>query len=263
VVASGVLEHEGLRTLYARVPGFVRAVHVASGAQVEAGELLIELEDRERAALVVQEAAEVEIAALRVQAAEHRSASHAAQERQRFAFHQRSLAARRAELATLMIRADGDGTVIDGLESSDVGRFVRRGDAVARLASGEPVIRALVSEQDLGRTGGLIDQSVECRSLADPGRRRQGTIVRIAPVGTRTVEFESLTHLGGGTIAVHDGTGAADQAYFEVTIRLDEAAAIDRSGATFFVRLSGRSQPLGVEIYRRALRFRDRLRTGD
>jgi hypothetical protein len=141
---------------------------------------------------------------------------------------------------------------------------VSEGDVISTISAGAPIVRTLVTEEDLVGGEALVDQAVECRTLAEPGRVRHGVIIDVSPVGSRTIEFESLTHIAEGNIAVDEQTRQAGQAYFQVTIRLEgEAIGAFRSGESVLVELPHKSERLGEVIYQRFLRFRNRLRTGE
>ena len=264
VVAQGVLAHEGDQTLRAPSSGFIRSVHVEPGDAIEDGDLLIELEDWNASALLTEREAEVEAAAIRVQAARMRDDADLAQAQRRLAFQEAALAAQEAALARLQVRAERSGTIIDGPRQTDVGRYVYEGDAISTISSGAPIVRTLVTEEDLVAGEALVGRRVECRTMSEPGRLQRGVVIDVSPVGSRTIELESLTHIADGGIAIDEQTRQASQAYFQITIRLeDDAIPAARSGESILVRLPHQSQRLGEAMYRRFLRFRNHLRAGD
>ncbi len=259
-ITPGVLLHEEDQTIYANASGFVRWVHAEPGDAIGAGDLLVELDNRDALASLTEKRAEVEVATLRMQAAQAREEADLARARQLLAYSKEALAAHEVELRKLRVHADRDGQILGSLRETDIGRYVLEGDVVATIAAGAPIVKALVTGEEMAAPDALLDRRVECRSAANPDRLERGTIIGVAPIGSRAVDIEPLTHLAGGRIVIDERTGEAERAYFEITVLLDDVTIpARRSGETFLVRLPSQGRRLGDAIYRRLLNFRNRI----
>jgi hypothetical protein len=70
-----------------------------------------------------------------------------------------------------------------------------------------------------------------------------------------------LTQLGGGEVAIDPRSGATLIPYFTVTVLLDEGITASlRHGLTGWVRLVSIEESLGLILFRKFLRFTNRLR---
>lgn len=140
---------------------------------------------------------------------------------------------------------------------------MQAGAPLATITSGPWRVRTVLTEEQIGRASVAVGDTVEFRPAGGAGRPLVGTVARIAPAGSRGVDLEPLTHLGGGDIAVNPNTRTASQPYFELTIDLlgvDAGSA--RYGMTGVVSLAAMSEPVARTVGRRVARFWNSLLRG-
>ena len=141
------------------------------------------------------------------------------------------------------------------------GRFIQEGDAIATIASGDWIVRAPVTAEQIADARPFVGQKVRVRLLGQTSRELAGTVTDVAEIGSAKIVPRSLTQLGGGTVAVAPDTLTAAEPYFEIIVRLDDAAARLPHGATALVNLHARPQTIGSQLHRSALRFLNKLRS--
>jgi putative peptide zinc metalloprotease protein len=260
VDAAGAIGCENETVVRARVEGFVDRTWIATGQQVDAGDRLVRLRNDAYHEAVAHAVARVEASALRQNAYEVDAPAQALAEAAQQAAFRRDLNRRQAELAALSIRADAPGRVIACIQSDDTGRYLELGEPIATLVAGRWQVRCVLTEDEMADCRPAEDDAVEVRLTAAPGRSRRGTIRRIAPAGSRTVAAQTLTHLGGGDIAVDPESREASQPYFEITIDLPLELDRDlRHGMTCKVRFDGHADSIAAAVMRRLIRFTDSL----
>lgn len=230
-VTSGVFRHADEQIYRAEVSGFVRAVHVQEKQAVEAGELLLVLENPvletrlavQRAALGKQELvwrlAQLDDtpAIAMAEAMARASLKTKVQELQR-------------SVDDLTITAQQSGRVMTSELSSYPGRYVRRGAEVLRVAN--PVIGEVVIPVKAYEVA-YFQQHVGLRVWARAEgrfRRQRGVMHAVGSRAVRTPDYPELTSLAGGRLAVRPVRDAdADGPAYELvepvvwgTVRLDE-----------------------------------------
>lgn len=256
--ASMSREHETI--LRAADSGFVAEVSAAPGDEVAADTTIVKLAAERPLEETARAAANLRAAEIRRDALRHSHPAKSAQqdvEARRFA---RELEIALGELDQLNHRAPHPGVVTFAPRRTDVGLFVREGDPVAAVASGAWQARAILTESQLVRAESRVGDLVEFRPANDPAQTQQGRIVRIAPAGSRVVDFPELTQLGGGDIAVDPMSKSASQPYFEVTVQFDDlTGSATHYGLTGSLRLSASPEPLATSLARQASRFFDKI----
>lgn len=263
VQVAGVLGREQETVCRARVDGFLQTTEVRPGQQVQAGSVLMDMANDACTDALARAGTQVKAAKIREAAYEAVDVGKAQEERAKIEAYEMELERRRRDVQDLVIRAEADGRVMQCLRENDVGRFVRRGDPLATIASGRWHIRTLLTEEEVAAAQPAVGDRVRVRPTAMPGKVLTGSIVRITPAGSPRIEQISLTHLGGGSIAVDPKTRAALRPYFEVAIALDAPAEAPlQFGMTCQVRFRGEGAPLARVLARRVIRFTDRLMQG-
>lgn len=263
VRAQGVVEHEREVVLRAEHGGFLGSVQAQEGEVVAPGAMIARLENPLLESSVAEAEAAEEVARLRAAAFRADRSSRAVPEARLAGASLRTLEERRRELAALNVTTDVPGTVVDVLSTGELGRFVKPGEAVARIAGGPFLLRVLLSEHDVASVGAREGDVVRVRVAAAPSRTFEGEISRIVPAGSRQIAHEALTQLAGGEIPVAERTHSSAAPYFELTVRLPDAAATElRDGMRGQALLEGRSEPLAVSLLRRVLRAGNRILQG-
>lgn len=258
--AVGIVAQEEDRVLRAETDGFVQRLEVQEGAHVARGATIATLENAEVQANWRMRQAECARLKYQLQGALQKTNAEAEAVAAQLAQAEKELqdAARTKDGLTIRAPLEGDVAQVSLLEDS--GRFIRIGEPVAEIAQGRWVVRALLNADGYAAARPAVGQTVEARLSGPLTRLVRGTIVRVDAAGDRRIDDLALTHLGGGDIAVRADTLEAVEPFYEITIAVDALAADFRHGMTAQVKFAPRTAPLGVRIYRTALRFLNRLR---
>ena len=259
VNAAGSVSAERETTVRAAVPGYIDRIALERGQLVQEGDLLAELNNLTIAETVAQARAELDASSTRRAAYEADDPARAQEEAQRMRFRETKLADSLTQQADLEVRTTTSGRVAEGLLSSDTGRFLQVGDPVALIVSGDWQVRALLTAEEFASARREIGDAVTFRPTDDPSQTLSGTITRINRVASRNVALPALTHVGGGDIVVDQASGLATEPYFEIVITLDDADGHVRYGMTGVVQLAADPQPMAVNLYRRFMRFTNKL----
>ncbi len=261
VQADGVITSEHATYIRAQSAGFLAATNVRSGEWVEAGQLLVRLENDEYQEKINDARANLAGTEILREAYRFDNPSRSLQEAARARSYQAALTRHEAKLADLDIGAPRSGRVISCLRDGQIGIFIHEADPVATIAAGKPQLTALLTEAQIISARPRIGDRVSFRAADQPDRLISGTIARIASAGSRSIKHPTLTHPAGGTIAVDPLTAQAAQPYFELTIDLDTSGdeLWLHHGMTGTVRLRAGAEPIGLSLFRRLLRFTDLL----
>jgi hypothetical protein len=158
----------------------------------------------------------------------------------------------RKDVAELTVRSPRKGRVIDILTDREEGRFLKKGDPIATIASGRWEIRAVLNEEEFIDVRPAIGDILRVRTPAEPGVLLEAVVKRIVPRATRNEPEESLTQKGGGSILVDPETSAAAEPYFEIVLELTgEKPSWLLHGMTCQVLCPGESDPLATLLMRR------------
>ncbi len=263
VRAVGVVGTEREAVIRARVDGFVERTHAEPGQLVRQGALVVELVHDARLEAIAQARTQVEVSEIRHSAYQVADPVRARQEQQNSTVYRLELDRRRAELDDLKVEADITGRIVHCLDRRNWGQFVRTGEPLAMIAAGCWQVRAILTEQQVADARPAVGDAVNVRAAAMPGCDLRGVIARIVPAGSRRVEDESLTQLGGGGIAVDPLTRQAGQPYFEVAVNLPVCDAQPlRHGMSCDLRFGAAADSLGTILIRHLMRFSSKLMQG-
>lgn len=260
VLSVGVTQRAEQCIVRAEDAGFLRSLDVAQGPHVEAGGAIASLENSSRHEALLAAQAALDAARAQFDRFIAEGDPRAAEQRILLAAAESTLQDRRAALAALSLKSAIGGEVVSRLDASEVGRFVEPGEAIATIAAGPWQVRTLLTDEQLAAAAPRIGDLAEFRSDHRPEVTLHGQIRRVRPVGSRAIALLPLTQVGGGDIVV-DADGAAQQPYFELVVELDAVGqpGLLRHNMTGHVRLPGQSEPLGLHILRRAMRFVDQV----
>lgn len=260
VQAAATLARERECVVRAAADGFVAEVNVEEGRIVDAGAAMIRLTSDSRIEEIARASVGLRAAEIRRDAFRSVDPSRAAQQDAEVRRLQGTLTIRRSELVELEHRAPIAGHITQCLRPTDAGRFVREGTPLATVSDGPWQVRGLLTESEVVRAAAKIGDEASFRTANDPTRTLTGRILRIAPLGSRSVEFPELTQLGGGDVAVDPTSHAAAIPYFVVTVELDDSLDVQLfDGMTGQIRLQASAEPLGASLLRRAGRFFDQV----
>lgn len=184
VEALGVLRADEALSLRAEVAGRVTGIHFSEGAQVRAGQLLVQLEDRVLQATLAEVVASRDLARADLQRADSLLAQDliARSERERLQAQLAALEAQvarvRAELAQTQVRAPFAGRV--GLRQFSPGELVQPGQVLVSLVSTAAMkLDVAIAETDAQRLA--TGQRVEVQVPALGDRTVSGVVQAIEP----------------------------------------------------------------------------------
>lgn len=219
-------------TMRSRANGFVTTVHVGDGQEVRAGEVLIELQNRELSHRLAQLKIARQQNEIRLRQA---TGIHDAGERQVLMENQRTIRSQLDQLQRqidgLRLRASRNGRIVaPGLDQLQ-GTYVREGDPIAIVASPtDKEIVAVIDQESAKYVQPLIGQPVAVR---DAGYRFfRGTLERVEPRADDRLFEPSLAASEGGPLVVRTAGENEDQTQMRLTqphfrgrIRLKNASA--------------------------------------
>lgn len=203
--SPAVIEPAGMTTLRVQCPGFVREIVAQPGQSVEAGQLLIRLDnpdEKSRRDQLKADALRAEASAnqLRESGGESKlMAQHLEQ-----ALGLRTQAGQVTEwLDTLSLKAPVAGALYVRELDDLMGTFLQTGKEVLRIGSAqEREAQVAVSQELFDRIRPKVGESIQ---ILIPGRMRTFTAVvtNVESAATRNIRHESLTALAGGPLPVN------------------------------------------------------------
>jgi putative peptide zinc metalloprotease protein len=200
-----VVDYEPLGSIRARVAGFANHIHVTEGQHVEAGQLLVALENPELESELSSLLIDVAISELRIKSLLTAGEITSVQlERENLV----SLKKRRDELQRLIgslhVVASQPGTVIASELDSMLGTYVRPGDELLSVGQpGEIQALALARQQDLPWLKANERSPVRLFLWGQPQTSwLTGTVRRINPRARDDVPHDAFAASNGGPLAV-------------------------------------------------------------
>ncbi len=263
VQAAAVMVRETELIVRAQTPGLIEELAVEPGTYVEEGEALVRLRNVEQIEQLLYAQTNVKLSRSRREAYRVDDMPRFAQESRRLDGLVATLHARQRRVDDLEVRAPIAGHVVDCVRRESSQQLLGAGDPVATIVSGAWQVRAILTEDDVASAAPTTGDRVEFRAPGLPGQTLSGRILRVAPMGSRMVEIPTLTHLGGGDIAVDLITGHAAQPYFEVVVEFDADDDLRLlHGMTGYVCLDGGYESIGKVLSRRVVKFWKKLSAG-
>lgn len=260
VRATGVVQGEHETVVRAGVAGFVDEVNFAPGDSVTEGVILAQLRNDELSYTQTQTTIELEAALIREHALMLQEPAAAQREHERVETARTQADHARRELARTTIDAASTGVVVDGLRTYDVGRHVPRGSPIATIVAGGWQLRTIITQEEMAASKPFVGQVVEFRPTSAPAVVIPGRVHRVAPAGSKKIEWKALTHDGGGDIPVNPLTEESEQPFFELVIALSpDNHDMLKHGMTGQARLPASAESLAKRGYRRVERFINKL----
>ena len=253
--AEGVVWVPDQAEVFSETDGFVKQLLVASGDQVEAGEVLVLLENAELdKSISVLIARRRELTLLRD--------SEWLVQRVQSQITIAELVSVDAELdmlqeraASLVIRSHVAGTVVLPGERALNGVYLQQGQLLGYVSKKDRlIVRSVVSQADIGLLRNNVSQ-VQVRLAENPTQTVIGRILRETPAASSTLPSAALTTAGGGNIAVSRSSKTAnervaDEKLFQVDIELPEGLFVTGLGERAYIRFDHGSEPLAMQWYR-------------
>ncbi|MCA9243363.1 MAG: HlyD family efflux transporter periplasmic adaptor subunit [Phycisphaerales bacterium] len=265
VQAAAVIGAEKEATLHVETPGVLCALQAQPGATVAANQPIALLTDDNTTERVWECESQLRIAQVRAEAAIAGRPSETREWDRRLQAREAEYARATQRAAGLTLKAPFDGYVASTAAIEQVGRRLEIGAPVARLVSGAPRVRTLLSDEQMATINPVRGMQGVFRAASDPARAMTATVERIRPLGSREIPHAALTLQGGGEIPVSPDTREATQPYFELELSLTDPSSTDMTfaklpiGATGRLNFTGESEPLGRAVWRGLLRFADRI----
>lgn len=261
VQSTGILIRDGDRVVHAGATGFLMPTSVEEGQVVSRNAVVCRLANFELSSSIARKDAEIEQLEIQLAQESLDDTRAAVATRQRLYQAIREREALRHDCDELAVRAPHGGILANVEDLKQPGRFVKKGEPLAKVVAGQWIVETLVTAEDLSDLVSGVGDSVTLIGAGAPDLRLQGTIRQVAAAGSEQIEYESLTHLAGGFIPVAGEEHQADRPYFKITIAI-ESSSTDRlrHGATFRVRFRSRRIGLGQYVWHRMLQMFNQLR---
>jgi putative peptide zinc metalloprotease protein len=251
--SEGVLWLPERAILRAEAAGFVREVVAQPGSAVQPGQAVVECVEPALAARIEAQRARVEEISAQIDAAWLESQARVQQLEQQLAVEQAGLARLEDEARALTVRAGMPGTVLMDRPDDLPGRFVRKGEVIGYLRTGDaPLARVVVPQSSVDPVR-LSTRAVEVRLPQDAGEVWTASLRRTVPAATRSLPSAVLGSVGGGEIAVdpRDDKGLATlQSVFEFELELPQDLPHRYLGSRVHVRFQHEPEAIGLRAVR-------------
>ncbi len=259
VKSTGVVRRTLDTPIHAPSDGFLTSIEVLEGACVPDRQPLFQLKDVELETKIVETSRRINELQIQMQSeSEFAQAARTRAKIHQIGFEKNMLVEQKQNLHVL---SPVDGVVSFSAQKPRLGTFVKRGQHLATVHSGEIEIRTLISASDVSNCRPQPGDPVNLISLGSVSQTMKGEIVRVAPWGSREISEVQLTHLANGSIAVSGENHAAEQPYFLVRIRLPAGCGNALpDGSTVYVQFRQHQCTVAEMIYRRSLKIMNRLR---
>jgi len=259
---SGQVVKEKETIARSSVDGFVREVSVESGQCVQSETILAKLENLQIQEKYFEAQARLKSAQIKLDAYQKNTAKpETAIEQETIVTTLMSETKHQLKnVSKLEVHAESEGIFIGNSLQKETGRFVRTGDILGTIISGDWAVKILLNEQDMVEARPRVGQSADFRLASQPATLLKGIITRISPMGSHEVNMPVLTSLGEGDIMANSFTKETLEPYYEVTITFDKADVHNlRYGMMGKIRLPANTKPIETCIKQKLLRFMNNL----
>jgi putative peptide zinc metalloprotease protein len=250
---EGVLWMPERAILRAESGGFVREVLLPSGTALHAGQAVVQSVEPGLVARIDVQAAKVEEAQTKFDAAWGVSQAQAQQLEQELGRERAALASLHDEADRLTLRSQLAGTLLIDKAADLPGRWLRKGDIVGYVRTGDaPLVRVVMPQSDVDAVR-LATRSVEVRLPQAVGETWSARLLRSVPAAARQLPSAALGGKGGGLVAVdpRDDKGIATlESVFEFELELPMAVPHEWLGSRVYVRFEHTAEPIGQRMVR-------------
>ena len=247
-IATGVVWPSDNAVLRAGGAGFIAKLLLRPGERVQPGQTVAELVDPALDARLGEQRGRLALAQAKYDAAFGNSPTRAALLADEVRREQAALASLEDEAARLVVRAEVAGTLLLARPDDLPGRYVKRGEVIGHVETGEPArVRLVLPQWQTAAVRGL-----EVRLPQQAGRTFGATLVRSVPAAGRELPSPALGTAAGGDIPLdpHDTKGVqALQTLFESELQLGAEMPYRQIGARVLVRLEHQSEPLAARLW--------------
>jgi putative peptide zinc metalloprotease protein len=251
--AEGVLWLPERSILRAQSPGFAHQLLAEPGAQLASGQPVLASVEPELAARIEAQRAKVEEVGVQHLAAWSSSPARAQLTEQELAREQAALQRLESEAEQLTLRSSVAGTLLLDKPEDLPGRWLKKGEVVGYVRSGDaPLVRLVVpqSESDAVR---LDTRAVEVRLSQGLDGPWPAQMKRAVPAAARELPSAALGAKGGGEALSdpRDDSGLATlESVFEFELELPHEVAHDYLGSRVYVRFEHSAEPVGHRLWR-------------
>ena len=229
---------------------FITEVLVDDDSTVESGEAVINCEAPLLTSKVELHGARLDELRAQYQLERTRDRVEAESIRQDMQAVEQELAVAREQQQELTMRAQVEGTVIIPDAGDLPGRFVRRGETIAYVATDDAVrARVVVAQGNFGLVRRNTEQ-VSLRPANALGKVYPAAISREVPAASESLPSKALGTGGGGNVPIDpaDASGLrAMDTIFQVELELAEDFPTDYYGQRVYVRFEHGTEPLALQ----------------
>ncbi|MFG6489081.1 hypothetical protein ACG04R_20515 [Roseateles sp. BYS78W] len=251
--AEGVLWLPERAIVRASTAGFVQQVLAEPGQMLQAGQPVVQTLEPALDARLQAQAAKVEETEAQVDAAWMVSQAHAQQLLKDLEREQASLARLQDEASQLTLRAGAAGALLMDRAADLPGRWLRKGEIVGYLRTGDaPLVRVVVPQSDVD-TVRLATEQVEVRLPQATAQVWPATLLRGVPAASRQLPSAVLGAHGGGSVVTdpQDEQGLRTlESVFEFELRLPADVPHEFLGSRVHVRFEHPAEPIGLRAWR-------------
>lgn len=255
--AKAVLSLPDHAILRAGSNGFVQRVTAEPGNAVDAGTLILQNDAPELRAEHRVQAAKVEEALARRDAAWGVQPAAVGRLEEDLKRENAALDRLSHEIDQLGLRAQVSGTLLVEQAGDLPGRYLAKGAAVGYLVGADrPILKVIVPQQHADLVRGATRQ-VTVRLPQSFDTVLAGRLVREVPKAGKDLPSAALGQSGGGdlTLDPRDTKGlAALDSLFEFEVEIDDPAALRWLGSRAYVSFEHPAEPLGWRVWREARR---------
>ena len=231
-IAHGVVEFSPLRTVRVDSSGFVQEISVIPGQDVDAGDVLLRLENSALSSKLADIELQIQVQqiARRVNHRDNDMAQYSAVGKKLDSLHEQRQQLV-AKVNALNVRAPIDGTLIANSLESLTGKYVESGTELLSVGStGEKEVRISIQQQDIeafrNRDNGGVSIGVTGHALPNGDAQ----LKRLIPKATRRVIHFALAATSGGPLAVQQNPNEQSSDHFLlVEPRFEGVIAIPKS----------------------------------
>ena len=254
--APGVVEASPASHMYVQTPGLLTRVSVLPGAQVKAGDPLLEFTSPD----LESQWATMEAKFRELEAYERKALEESTADLEPLRVLREAVENQKAQLVRsrneLILRAPHDGAWSGPDLTPIIGTWIGKGREVGSIVSpGAYVFRAVVSKADAARLFGGKAPPAQVRLESQAGRRIRVPAYEIIPMQQSELPSQALGWHGGGEVRTEPTQGGAPRAvepFFEVMATVPPAGdLVLRHGLPGRVRFSLPAEPLWDQWARR------------
>ncbi len=252
--AEGVVWLPDNAQIKAEQDGFVEALQIQSGQNVQVGTDVLTMKDD---ALTSQaRIARAKVIELQGQYRAERETDRVNAEIAKQELHvaQSELESLNTKTQAMTVKAKRQGRILIPDAEDLPGRYLRHGEPVGFiLDENPPSIRVAILQDNMGQVRGQV-KDIKVRLVNDPAQEYDAELIRQAPEATNKLPSPALATTGGGKIPV-DPKNTKDaislQKVFLVDLKFKPKEKNIPIGARAFVRINHGGEPLSRQLYRR------------